>query len=336
MIQFNAPDPHYGESTLGRWWRETFKGAASASSFSSSGSESIGELVLPTSKWPDSIPTDRAAQAEWVDVEEVQITTHDNVVLYGEQVASAMLQYVPIKDRKYVINFHGNGFHLSDSHNERIEKAKNCQCVVVSFNYRGVTEGTPKAKKYQDLVVDGIAQVQRLIAEGVDPENITLDGFSLGGAIATLVAAHCHKQDQKVSVFNDRSFGTLAKEIAHLVTHEAPILTDTVESSIAQTLSLTAWAIKASVAYVSIPAEYRGHMFIGPQDHSNPGDGVIMDKATLHAQIPEHAHGLCWQMNANPQSPTNGHCQSRGSLSTVKEPLITGEEVFRTFLNRPR
>ncbi len=335
MIQFNAPDPHYGESRFRRWWRETFKGAASASSFSSSGSESIGELVLPASKWPDKIPSYDKTQADWVDLEDVQITTHDNVVLHGVQVAPARLQYVPIKDKKYVISFHGNGLTFSDYQHDCIAKAQNCQCVVIGFNYRGVTPGTRKARKYQELVIDGIAQVQRLIAAGVDPENITLDGFSLGGAIATLVAAHCHKNGQKVSVFNDRSFGTLVKEIAQLVTSEANLFSEGLErSTIAPVLSLSAWAIKASVAYMEIPSAYRGHMFIGPQDHSNPGDGVIKDKATLHAQIPEHAHGLCWQMNASQMHGVNGHWQSRRALSTSTE--LNGEDVFKAFLNRPR
>lgn len=334
MIEFKAKDPHYDESRLGKWWRETFQESKSTSASSSLGSECVGECILPASHCSDKMPTYNSDQADWVDIESVQITTHDKVILDGLQVAPASLQDLPIQDRKYIINFHSNGDDLADSQTACIEKAQKLQCIVIDFNYRGVTEETQKAKKYQDLVVDGIAQVQRLIAEGVDPENITLDGFSLGGAIATLVALHCHQNHQRVSVFNDRSFGTLAKEIAHLVIDEVPLFSGILEASVAPVLSLASWAIKAAVAYRKIPVAYRGHMFIGPKDAVNPGDGVIMDDATLHAEIPAHDHGLCWQMNAEPRSQTIGHCQSRSELRSAEG--FTGDDVFQTFINRPR
>jgi hypothetical protein len=296
--------------------------------------------VLPAPLWPDP-QQGYAEMTDWVEVQDVQITTYDRVTLCGIQITPAVLSGAAEKNKRYIIKFHGNGKSLSESSTKFIDEATNYQCVIVGFNYRGVTEDSPKATKYQDLVVDGIAQVQRLLAAGVNPENITLDGFSFGGAIATLVAAHCHKNGQKVSLFNDRSFGTLVKEVAGLLTDEVPIFSEMTETSMAPALSLASWSIKASVAYMQIPEQYRGHMFIAPKEMGSElklGDGVIKDTATLHAQLPKHNHGMCWQMVATHPGHYRAHFYPRGALQTIDrtDEQINGVEVFKTFLNRFR
>ena len=73
-------------------------------------------------------------------------------------------------------------------------------------------------ESFQDLVTDGIAQVQRVLDLGANPKNITLDGLSLGGGVADLlVAYHFHQLGKQVYLWNDRSFATPFKSCSRTV-----------------------------------------------------------------------------------------------------------------------
>ncbi|ARG98711.1 alpha/beta hydrolase [Legionella micdadei] len=67
---------------------------------------------------------------------------------------------------------------------------------MVRFNYPGVLNSTGYPSVFDDLVLAGIAQKQRLLTKGVRSENIQVHGFSLGGAIASYVASFFHERDQ--------------------------------------------------------------------------------------------------------------------------------------------
>ena len=202
MIEYKAPPSHYGERGWGRWLREKLGIELPTSSLPS---ESVGSLVLPASNQPDAQHT-YGGKVAGALVEDVRITTHDQALLFGVQVTTDSFRKLPAQEQRYIIRFHGNGVRLSDSIDLCIEAALEYGQGVVGFNYRGVTQGSPKARRYQDLVEDGLAQVYRLLASGTRAEHLTLDGYSLGGAVASLVGAHCHEHGLKVRVFNDRSF----------------------------------------------------------------------------------------------------------------------------------
>ena len=115
------------------------------------------------------------------------------------------------KEEKYIINFCGNMGSCFDSLGDRKAEA-DAGYTVIGFNYRGVLGSRsdnyrPESK--QNLIDDGIAQVQALLDDGVEPHNINLSGISLGGAIVLEVAAHFHRKKVPIRVFSDRTFASI-------------------------------------------------------------------------------------------------------------------------------
>ncbi len=125
-------------------------------------------------------------------------------------------------EQKYVVKFNGNAEFAATKILESKEEASRLGYVAIAFDYPGVATDDPKARNPKELVKAGIAQVDRLIAEGAKPENIILDGHSLGGAVATLVAAHYHskKPPQTVNLVNGRSFSKLSTATEHLIKNQ--------------------------------------------------------------------------------------------------------------------
>ncbi len=66
--------------------------------------------------------------------------------------------------------------------------------TAVQFNYPGVLNSEGQVIIAKDLIDAGIAQVQALLDKGVPHHKIVLHGVSLGGSIASHVAAHFHRQ----------------------------------------------------------------------------------------------------------------------------------------------
>lgn len=141
-----------------------------------------------------------------------EVVTHDGchletieVMPVGEKETS--------KSKKYLINFHGRNQSATTgvphSMREIIYSAKKLNSTVINFSYRGLGLSTGKAQSKDDLVTDGIAQVQRLLDQAVLPEDITLYGHSLGGGVATLVAKYFYRHGKSIKVINDRSFSSL-------------------------------------------------------------------------------------------------------------------------------
>ncbi len=114
--------------------------------------------------------------------EEIQLTTSDNVALHG--------WWIPNDNARYtLLFFHGNAGNIS----HRLESIRifhELGLSVFIFDYRGYgqSEGKPGEKgTYRDAE----AAWQFLVDDmRVQPEKIIIFGRSLGGAIASWLAAH--------------------------------------------------------------------------------------------------------------------------------------------------
>lgn len=109
----------------------------------------------------------------------------------------------------YVINFNGNYSCYEDNIGELVDDVSK-NVVSIGFNYPGVGESTGKNHMAQYLVESGISQVQRLLDQGVRPEQIVLKGFSLGAAIAKEVKRHFLKGEKDIALFQDRTFDRIS------------------------------------------------------------------------------------------------------------------------------
>ncbi|WP_187356889.1 alpha/beta fold hydrolase [Legionella geestiana] len=228
--------------------------------------------------------------------EYLKVITHDGASLDTLQITPRSLVNTPDNQKKYIINFVGNASCYEDVIYPMKENARDLNRVVIGFNLRGVKKSTGQAKSKNDLVNDGIAQVQRLLDAGVPSQNITLKGHSLGGALATMVAQHFHQQGQPLYLFNDRSFSSITNFVVGLIRTAG---TDTghresfgmkllgwmAKPFIKFGVSLVKWEINADDAYKAIPEAYKEYILARSQKtdrDESADDTVITHYASLH------------------------------------------------------
>lgn len=142
------------------------------------------------------------------DVVKAPIINHSGYKL------DAMEFEVKPSSKNWLVYFCGNGMVYQDAFDEIKRIAKKTHANLLVFNYRGVgfSKGNPAG--FTDLLVDGAACVQYLRkVKKVRQKNITLWGFSLGGAVATALCTFY----KRIKLFNERSFGDSLKAIYYLL-----------------------------------------------------------------------------------------------------------------------
>lgn len=269
----------------------------------------ISRLVLPAQDmlfgWHYQGHLDRFAEetnkTEKLQAKRIQVHTHDGARL--DTIEFSPKHILPPEKRQYLIHLTGNAMCCEEGLSEMREHAHELNCHVIGFNYRGVGQSSSRPYSKDDLITDTIAQVQRLLDQGVDPENITLKGFSLGGAIGTLAAKHFHDRGLKVNIFNDRSFSTITNvavgqirkanwglQSGHQENFFKKLLGWILKPFILFVLALVNWEMDAASAWESIPATHKEHMVVrsSKADREREGvaivdDPVITHYASLHA-----------------------------------------------------
>ncbi len=304
--------------------------------------ELIGKEMLPRQKNKPS-----AANAEMIEryidttrftVNKIKITTHDGAQLDTFQISNT--DKIAQKDQKYIINFIGNGESFEDILFEMHDDARALNCNVIGFNFRGVMNSKGKPKNAKMLVTDGIAQVQRLLDQGVDQEKIILKGYSLGGAVASQVARYFHRQGIKVNLFNGRSFSSVTNVVVGWVRCGGILKSGHVESLgwkilgymakpfIKFALIMTKWEIEADSAYKTLPDTHKDYMVVrsSREDRRLYGadimdDPVVTHYASIHAALKNHGEGRTKEFVgqrkmylANGQRSANAHNVSMGVL----------------------
>gem|GEM_PF-4087412 len=221
------------------------------------------------------------------------------------------------EDQKYTIYFKGQA-EFYENNFERLEKdAKDFQHVSIGFNYRGAGESTGIARSMDDLVADGIAQVQRLLDKGVKPENITLSGWSLGGGVATLVAKHFHDKfrdegkNQNINLFADRTFSSLTNAVLGFIrtigsggefgqnsgkqeSWFGKALAFILKPLVKAMLRAEGWDHDIAAAYQALPTENKRAV-------NASGDAIVSDYAALRAGLDnpeEHRASMIYSPSA--------------------------------------
>ncbi|WP_454785704.1 hypothetical protein [Legionella sp. WA2024007413] len=222
------------------------------------------------------------------------IETHDGVQLDTLQINHSSQEELPSQYRTYIINFNCNFKAYEQNIGEMQNNARELKTNVIGFNYRSVSLSNGRASSIRHLITDGIAQVQRLLDQGVPPENITLNGLSIGGAVSTIVAWYFHQLDYKVNLFNDRSFSSTEKLVlSHLEATNKSLFAAVVNpviKAVAPTLLHWAdWEVNAYQAFKEIPAEYKEYMLIRThktqRTEETKDDHAIPFNGSLHAAL---------------------------------------------------
>lgn len=336
MFRYQAPKP-------GRQRKSFF---SSFSSFSSS--KSIGKIVLPAqNRVAGSID-----QSTYLDIADSYgliintgiVSTHDNAMLDTIELKTAEEALKKIEDQYYIVKYNGNNMHYQERIQEFVRDARRLQSNVVGFNFRGVGNSVKQAVSIQDLITDGIAEVQRLIDSGVDSSKITLDGISLGGGVATMVAHYFHENNQPVYLWNDRSFASLSKAAAGFYAPKSKgissaIATSSLEASACFVMVPAGWDVEVAKAYNEIDPAYKSHMYVAKQSEKSNGDGVVSHPASLHKGVKpfEKKNGL---HTGNKVFATHekfaGHNLPRTYLHSKVNPELNGQDLFDKFVRSHR
>lgn len=244
----------------------------------------LGKVILPattlekfdapaTPNFDNIVDIDRrlAAENAYKNRKRVQVYTHDNAILDTVEIQPNNSEG-DANERMHIINFVTNGNTYEDFISEMCEDAVAYNANVIGFNHRGVNNSVKKPKSTSDLVIDGIAQVQRLLDRHVPPEKIILKGRSIGAGIASLVAKHFHDKGQPLYIFNGISFSNLCNLAVGYIKcggtsgHYQPlwrsILGELARPFIKFGLFLTGWEIEASDAFKGIPQKNRQYILI--------------------------------------------------------------------------
>jgi pimeloyl-ACP methyl ester carboxylesterase len=225
--------------------------------------------------------------ANLYDFQRIKILTHDG----------AKLDTLEIKQKqgykKYVIYFNTKAtcyeHRLSESR-ELIHDLQMLGCNMVCFNYRGVSQSTGSVNAIADLVVDGIAQVDRLLALGVPAEEIILHGRSLGGTIALHVAAHYMKLGIQLHVFNIFGFSNVTNILMDRVAESSFLVRLMNWATIKLGLCATKFEINSTSAYLSLPPDKKDYLVLRSSKKerkklSFPDDEIIPYSASLHVGL---------------------------------------------------
>lgn len=253
-----------------------------------------------------------------------------------------------------------------------VERANRFQCNVVGFHFRGNGKGKGQAASIEDCIVDGIAQVQRVLDKGVAPEKILIEGYCFGGAVAAAVAKYFHDHGKKIGLFNDRSFSNATNMLLGRMRAGYTSPTEyAVESKSGYTetwlgkckaflampfvklgLLLSRWEIEAEKAYRSLPDDCKEYIVVKSskqirQNDKPIDDSVITDYASLHEAVKytkplfasldetEKLKSKARKMQPNSDSyQEQGHGLSRKLLHSREDKTQTADDLYVDFLNR--
>lgn len=265
--------------------------------------EWIGAKILPAQHMDFSyqaVSDETVSQhnTENLSCEKHEILTHDGASLDTVEIRNKLHDGNKPEHQKYIINFVGNGDCYENHMQDMKQDAEELQAHVVGFNLRGVGRSTGRAQSKDQLVIDGIAQVQRLLDQGISPQNITLKAHSLGAGVASLVTKHFHDLGQPINLFSSRSFSSvtnvivgwirLASREGHVESLSNKILGWLVKPFVKLALLLVNWEIDAGSAFKSIPATYREYVVVRSRKDSRServDDPVITHYASIYEDL---------------------------------------------------
>ncbi|MES2212678.1 MAG: hypothetical protein V4490_06030, partial [Pseudomonadota bacterium] len=271
----------------------------------------------------------------------IRVETHDGATLDTLEI-NPYHEKSNIADQKYIIFFGGNDKSFEGSYASLEKDAERLSTCVIGFNYRNVGSSTKQATSTHDFVIDGIAQVQRLLDIGVQPEHIVLKGYSYGAAFATLVASHFHKNNQNINLFHDRSFSSLSKQgMAKLFPEDQKENQTTVGKIAIAILKpvarfiLTVVGIELNVisAYLTLHDPHKEYMVVKSPKNRKPeseadatqtgahtpprDDSNIPHKASLHFALKHHRNKRKKFLNSHKKDAFKHQCHSR-KMSTER------------------
>jgi len=238
----------------------------------------------------------------------------DSVLITPEQSIS----YGKLGSGLFFILFQGRGEYYESRFRDMARLAQETGASVMGFNPKGFNSSSGKTKILADIVDDGIAIVDFLLAQGISNNQIILQGNSLGGAIIDMVDQHYRtNRGMRFRQINSNSFKNLASVIAdHL---NKPYL----EFFCGVLLKFAKWEIiKSTDFYQTGP--YRCYL-------RRYGDKTIKANAEYHSQID---HDKDYKNSPDAYKETNKWLNDHNQLvytgKSTKNPHDMSLSLFKT------
>ena len=223
------------------------------------------------------------------------LLSENHVVNRGLDDGIETLELTPIREphaleSQYTVYFAGNGMDAVDpghaNHTIGFEGVRH----HLFWNYPGVGGSSASLLSSQDLFAACVQQVKRLMARGVQPRQITLRGFSLGGGVAAEVARRLHQEGHRVNFKIEQSFariaGVLPAYLQGALQHYpqwAPLITSLITTALwGLTLGISTAAIMASLS-LALCSAFASVMYLVT---------ALIQLATLTLQQLSHAVGF--------------------------------------------
>jgi len=251
----------------------------------------------------------RTVMTSWT---EMPVSTPDGMNLFA-------LKYEQPGAKRWAIFFNANAMLVQSALEAHERFAKEMNCNLVSFNYRGCGGSTGLPRTGEDLVTDGAAVLRHVANHfAVDPNCILLYGSSLGGCVATLVRALPEFRTGPLLV--DRSFSTVADAAMCLVTKalKSPSRKNAewyaewvCEIVVLPVMDLTGWSMLA-------PSECMGQISGTKVLTNHLGDGVLPPGCQTHEKSKLAEGDKSFQL-ANKSYGNNG--QSNHCYPITEDPL---------------
>ena len=245
----------------------------------------------------ESISQPRQTNLNFFSLEIEGCAVLDSVEVSADDEASK-----PMSERKFVIACMARDQNYINAIESFHDAAKKIGCTFVGFNYRGVDYSKGMVWTEENMTNDAIVQVQRLVALGVKPENIGLEGMCLGGAVATLAAARLHEQGIKVKLYNERSFRSIPRMVTGYIlpgpnsNHWNPInwlryiAAGVAYIIVLPLIWLSGWHIDAATAWDKIPVSDKDYSVVRSMENLDTldtptDDGIIEDSWASMASL---------------------------------------------------
>lgn len=218
--------------------------------------------------------------------------TQDGVMLDTLELMHPDQEKLAPENQQYVIYLNGNGMFYGSNIDEAQAHILQERYNAVLFSYRGTGGEGVAPKSADDLVQDGIAQVQRLLDKGVLSTNIVLKGLSLGGGVGAKVGEYFHAQGKPIYVYNERSFSTTTN-VAVTLLREIPYVGKTLGFLLYPivwgVMNYSGWEMNAAKAFKSIPKEYRDYAVVrtpkAKRTAKTLDDTVITHYGSMHEAL---------------------------------------------------
>lgn len=308
------------------------------------------KILLSLSRNIEDREIERSGQWEVpkLEVSRFPLKTRDGAVLDTSEIYPKLTPH-----QLYIVQFCGTRFSYTEEIDALTGQAMQLQAHVIAFDYRGVNKSQKMPNCANDLIQDGIAQVQRLLDQHVQSQNIILKGISLGGAIATKVAKHFHDQGKPLYLFNDRSFSSIANVVEGWIRtwqrngHTEPlygkIIGKIAKPFIWILLSAGKWNINVVSDFLAIPQEYKEHLVVrtphGERTARIKDDSTITHYASLYRALKPYCISPPQRKEqkekrfvvAEESDVKEGH---RVPLSSLRRGNITGQQAFENFAKK--